>query len=217
MKKYFITGLVLLLPITLTIAVIGVLVNILTKPFVGFVSRILQESNTLSQGFLFLSRQELILYASKVIILICIVVLIFVIGMIARWFFIHWIIKFFDTLLHKVPLVNKIYKTIKEVIHHFFGHGKNTFKQVVMVPFPSRGIYMLGFLSKEAPKICQIEKNETLTSVFIPTSPNPSTGYLLMYQNKDIQKVPLKPEEALKYIVSCGLIASHESQHPQNI
>jgi uncharacterized membrane protein len=211
MKKYFITGLVLLLPITLTIAVISFLVNILTKPFVGFVSRFLEHSSTLTKGFLFLTQEELILYISKLIILICIVVLIFVIGVIARWFFVHWIIKLFDTLLHKVPLVNKIYKTIKEVIHHFFGHGKNTFKQVVMVPFPGHGIYMLGFLSKEAPKICQIVENETLTSVFIPTSPNPSTGYLLMYQSKDIHKVDLKPEEAIKYIVSCGLVAAQDN------
>lgn len=217
MKKYFITGLVLLLPIALTIAVIGFLVNFLTKPFLGIVSKLLEKSVFLSKDILFLTHDQVILYTSKLIILICIFFLIFIIGFIARWFFIHWIIKLFDNILHKVPLVNKIYKTLKEIIHHFFGHGKNTFKQVVMVPFPGYGIYMLGFLSKEAPKICQTIEKETLTSVFIPTSPNPSTGYLLMYQNKDIQKLDLRPEDAIKYIISCGLVATqdpHKKESP---
>ena len=75
-----------------------------------------------------------------------------------------------------------------------------------MVPFPSEDSYVIGLISRDAPTICQKATNKELMSVLIPTTPNPSTGYLLMYDKKKIIYLDMTPENAIKYIVSCGVI-----------
>ena len=75
-----------------------------------------------------------------------------------------------------------------------------------MVPFPKPGTYVMGLVSRESPKICSDEAGSELFSVLVPTTPNPTTGFLLMYKKEDMIFLDLKPEQAIKYIVSCGVI-----------
>lgn len=215
MKKYFITGLVILLPLAVTIAIAAFVVNFLTQPFVGLVSRSLKEFHIINQGFLFLSPDQLILYGSQFLILIGLFIVTVALGMIARWFFFKSLITYSDKLLHRIPVVNKVYKTSQEIIKTLFATDKNAFKQVVMVPFPQQGTYVVGLVSRDSPKECTETAGERLISVLIPTTPNPTTGYLLMYRESDVTYLDMKPEEAIKYIVSCGVIVPEEN-HPAN-
>src|SRR3990167_4975645 len=163
MKKYLWTGLILLLPLALTIAIIAFVVNFLTKPFMGIVSHFLKQIPFANVGFFIFSPEQTLEMTSQLIILICLFLVILFIGMIARWYLVHWLIQVSERILHRLPLVNKVYKACKEIITSFLGQGKNTFKQVVMVPFPGEGIYCLGFLAQEAPRECcdMIKKSET--------------------------------------------------------
>jgi uncharacterized membrane protein len=212
MKKYFITGLVILLPLALTLAIVIFIVNFLTQPFVGFVSQFLSHLLIPQEKILFLKSEHVIRYISQILILICLFFVTFLLGMIARWFFFKSFFALSDRLLHKIPLVNKVYKTTQEIIKTLFVTDKNSFKQVVMVPFPSEDSYVIGLISREAPTICQNATHKELMSVLIPTTPNPSTGYLLMYDKKKIIYLDMTPENAIKYIVSCGVITP-ESPH----
>ncbi len=207
MKKYFITGLVILLPLVVTIGVLIFLVNFLTKPFVGFVSNFLLELDILQRGFWFLSRQDVILYTSKILVLILLFLVTVFLGMVTRWFFIRTLIKLSDKILHRIPIVNTVYKTTQEIIKTLFTSDKNSFKQVVMVPFPKNDVFVLGLISREAPRMCSAAAGDDLFSVLVPTTPNPTTGFLLMYKKSDIIFVDMKPEDAIKFIVSCGVIS----------
>ncbi|MCB1084867.1 MAG: DUF502 domain-containing protein [Chlamydiia bacterium] len=211
MKKYFITGMVILLPLAVTIAIVVFIVNFLTKPFIGMVADFLKKNGFVNKGFLFLTPEQVILYGSKLLILICLFIFTLLLGLIARWFFFKALIGLSDKVLHRIPLVNKVYMTTQEIIKTIFVTDKNSFKQVVMVPFPKDGAYVIGLVSRESPKMCSEKAGGELLSVFVPTTPNPTSGYLLMYKKEEIIPLDLRPEQAIKYIVSCGVITP---EHP---
>lgn len=207
MKKYLITGVIILMPLVVTVVVITFLVNFLTRPFMDFVSGLLSQYHIINRGFLFLTPEMTIRYGSQLIILLCIFSFIWLLGLLAEKYFIHLIINALDNVMHRLPVVNKIYKTTKEIINNIFSHDKHSFKQVVVVPFPGEGIYVIGFLTSEAPLACSIKTERHLLSVFVPTTPNPTTGFLLMYEEQHVRNIDMKVETAIKYIVSCGLVS----------
>lgn len=197
MKKYFFTGLVTLLPLAVTCWVVQFFVNFLTKPFVGLVT-IFTEQLPLSPTF--------IRTISQLIVLICLVVLTFSLGFVARRFFFNHIFRWGDRILDKIPLINKVYKTSKEIVKSIFGSKEKSFKQVVMLSFPYEGAYCIGLIAKEAPKTCSEAEKKELVSIYIPTTPNPSTGFLIMRDKSTLIYLDMKPEEAIKYVVSCAVI-----------
>lgn len=206
MKKHFITGLVILLPLVVTIAVVIFLVNFLTQPFIGAVSAILAKLHVINTGFLFLTPEQLVRYGAKLIILVLLFLFTVGLGMITRWFFINSMFHLGDKILHRIPIVNTVYKTTQDIIKTLFASDKKSFQQVVMVPFPRPDVFVLGLVSRESPHVCSSTAGEDLVSVLVPTTPNPTTGFLLMYKRADLILIDMKPEEAIKYIVSCGVI-----------
>ncbi|MBN2479304.1 MAG: DUF502 domain-containing protein [Parachlamydiales bacterium] len=206
MKKYFITGLVTLLPLTLTLLIVIFVVNFLTKPFMGFAMQVLSKTDLQKLNTHILSSEQIIKYGSQIIILIGLFIFTILLGILARWFLFNLLIKFGDNILHRIPLVNKVYKTSQDIIKTLFVTDKNSFKQVVMVPFPKEGSYSIGFISRSSPETCSDSANEDLITIFIPTTPNPTTGFLLLFKKDELIYLDMKPEEAIKYIVSCGVI-----------
>lgn len=211
MKKHFITGLVILLPLVVTVAVVVFLVNLLTQPFIGVVSAVLAKLNIINKGFLFLTPEQLVRYGAKLIILILLFLFTVGLGMVTRWFFINPMFRLGDKILHRIPIVNTVYKTTQEIIKTLFVSDKKSFQQVVMVPFPRPDVFVLGLISRESPPVCSHAAGEDLVSVLVPTTPNPTTGFLLMYKRADLIIIDMKPEEAIKYIVSCGVIIPEPS------
>lgn len=199
MKKYFITGLVILLPLTLTIWIVAFAVNFLTKPFLGLAFKFFSDTVTKMHP-------QLLKYGSQIIILIALLLFTVLLGILARWFIFTGLIKLSDKILHKIPLINKVYKTTQDIIKTLFITDKNSFKQVVMVPFPYKGLYSLGFVSRKAPDTCSEAVNKELISVFVPTTPNPTTGFIILFKKEQIIFLDMKPEEGIKYIVSCGVL-----------
>lgn len=200
MKKYFITGLVILLPLTLTILIVAFVVNFLTKPFMGFVVKVFAETKIQQ------IHPHLLKYGSQIVILIGLFLFTLILGIFARWFIFKALIRTSDKILHKIPLVNKVYKTTQDIVNTLFITDKNSFKQVVMVPFPYVGLYSIGFVSRKSPDTCSNAVNKDLISVFVPTTPNPTTGFLLLFKKEELIYLEMKTEEAIKYIVSCGVI-----------
>jgi uncharacterized membrane protein len=206
MKKYFITGLVILLPVVVTIGIVIFVLDFLTKPFMGFVTPLLTKLGFQDINFYVVSPDQLIRFGSQIIILACLFFIILGLGFVARWIIFRYVIKLSDSILHHIPLVNKVYKTTQDIIKTLFSSDKDSFKQVVMVPFPHEGTYSLGLVSQESPKTCQDALGKDLLSIFVPTTPNPTTGFLLIYKKEDLIFLDMKTEDAIKYIVSCGVI-----------
>lgn len=207
MKKYFITGLVILLPLALTLAIVFFFVNLLTGPFVEIVKSILGHYDLLETNFFFISADHLQRYASELIILILLFFFTVGLGILGRWFLFHYFLKLWERVVHSIPFVSTVYKTCQDVIKTIFTSNTNSFKQVVMVPFPSPDNLAIGLLTRDnLPPVGKHSKE--LVAVFVPTTPNPTSGFLMMFPQTEVIYIDMKVEEALKYVISCGVIAS---------
>lgn len=210
MKRNFLTGLVILIPIALTFIIVLLVVDILTQPFMGMMQHFLSNIGLFQKNLpLFTSEQALRAW-SRVSILISLFIIILLLGLFARWFIFNMLMSVGDRIIHRIPIINKLYKTIKEVIRVIFTSDTKTFKQVVMIPFPNTNTFAIGLLSRNSPPIFNKTTGKELTAIFLPTTPNPTTGYLLQYTKSDIIHLNMTVEEALKFIVSCGMVSSSE-------
>jgi uncharacterized membrane protein len=205
MKKHFITGIAILLPITLTIVIVTFIVNILTAPFMGVVQAILIKNNIFQNGLIFLTRNQITQYVSQAVILMLLFGLTVGIGWLTRWFFINYFLNLGDYIIHRIPLINTIYKTSQDVIKTIFGTETRSFKQVALVPFPNKDILSLGLVTREnVPGV----DDSNLIAVFVPTTPNPTSGFMMLFKPEQITYLDMPIENAFKYIISCGVISS---------
>lgn len=204
MKKVFFAGLVTLLPIAITFWVISFIVQFLTSPFIGIVTSLLTSFPTIAHHI----PLQAIKTISHILILIALFLFLVFLGSIARFFFLKSLIRVGDRILNKIPLVGKIYKTSKEIVHSLFNPKGSSFKQVVLFPFPYPGSFTIGLIASAAPSTKEETDpmREDLVAVFVPTTPNPTTGYLTMCPKKDLIYLEMSSEAALKYIVSCAVI-----------
>jgi uncharacterized membrane protein len=132
------------------------------------------------------------------------------IGLLARYYIGKRMIEWLDTAMMNVPLLNKFYGAIKQVNEAFAG-DKNSFKTVVMVEFPGPGNYSVGFLTNEAQGEVQKKSGRNLVAVFVPTTPNPTSGFLILVPEENVTKLDMSVAEGIKYIVSLGSIAPEHS------
>lgn len=206
LKKHFITGLIILLPLALTLTIVVFIVNFFTDPFVGFVEHFLRKWSWYA-GY-----EGLIKAGVKIFLLTILFFFTVALGYLARHFIFQSLLSFYDYLMHRIPVIRTIYKALQQVIHAILGSSERSFKQVVMVPFPVKGSYAIGLISSPAPSICEKTLGCDLISVFVATTPNPTSGYLMMYKKEDVVYIDMKVEDALKYIISCGVITSDTQQ-----
>ncbi len=207
MKRYFITGLVILLPVALTIAIVSFLFNLLTVPFLGMIKVFFGGHTLFTQGFLFLNAEQMQNLAAQLLILVSLLLLAFGLGFIARWFFFRTFLKCADYIVTHIPLVRTIYKTCQDVIKTLFTSDTNSFKQVVLVRFPNQDSLSLGLITwEEMPALADTHHADSV-GVFIPTTPNPTSGFLIMYRPQDLIYLDMKVEDAFKYVISCGVIS----------
>ena len=129
-------------------------------------------------------------------------------GFLARAVFFRWLLSMYDYVFHRIPVIKTIYKATQQIINTIFGSASKSFKQVVMVPFPLHGAYCIGLVSGEAPYSCDKTLGSKLLSIFVPTTPNPTSGFLMMYKEEEVIYIDMKVEDAVKYIISCGVISS---------
>lgn len=202
MKKYFITGLILLLPLVLTAMLVIFIINLFTKPFVGAVSGLFQYLGLFQDGFLFLGARQMQHIIAQIAILALLFFLIVGLGMIARWFLVHYFIRFGDFIFHRIPFVSSIYKTIQDVIKTVFATETKSFKQVVLVPFPNPEAKTIGLVTREDIQVDGIGR----VAVFVPTTPNPTSGFLMLYKPEELIWLDMSVEDAFKYVISCGVI-----------
>lgn len=203
MKKNFLAGLAILLPIVITAAIALFFINLLTTPFMTFVSGIFTKT-----GFShFLPTTGLLAFISKIFILFFLVFVLFIIGFFTQHFFAHHLFQTFDKIIHKIPVINKIYISLQEVAHTLFGEKEeSSFSKVALVPFPQKNCYSIGFVTKEAlPK--ETDKEYLgLISVYVPGTPNPLMGFNFLYKREEVILLDMNVDDALKFIISCGVM-----------
>lgn len=138
---------------------------------------------------------------------IAVVILLVVIGALASNLMVARVIRFFERLLNRVPLAGRIYLGVKQILGVFVGDRQTaSFQSVVRLEYPRSGVWALGFISREAPPLDDLA-GEDLVNIFLPTSPNPTSGFFLMVPRAELRPTGLSVEEALKVIVSGGAYA----------
>lgn len=209
MKKYFITGLIILLPLTFTALVIIFIFNLLTDPFLEMVKALFDHYQLFSNGFLFLNANQLQSLIAKILIIITLFLGTALLGLVTRWFFFHSLLRFADRLMHKIPIVNSIYRICQDIIKTIFTTENKSFKQVVLAPFPTSDTQSIGLITKEDMPGLEGTLHANRVAVFVPTTPNPTSGFLMMYNREDLIYLDMKVEDAFKYVISCGVITTN--------
>lgn len=207
MKKYFITGLVILLPLALTIAIVGFIFNFLTVPFLGIVKTVFDHYHLFDEGFFLLNANQIQNLVAQFLILVSLFFIVITLGYIARLFLFKTFIKMAEYIVKRIPLVNSIYKTCQEIIKTIFTSKANSFKQVVLVQFPNPNTYAIGFITQEQIPCLGNTPQSNTVAVFVPTTPNPTSGFLVMLKPTDLTYLNMKIEDAFKFIISCGVIS----------
>ena len=185
-RNYFITGIVVLIPIGITLYLTLFLVSILSK-------LIPEEINP--NSYLPFSIPGLEIAIS--------IIFITLIGFISLSFIGKKILKLINDLLKKIPFLRTIYSAIGQMTESF-ANKKGKKKSVVLVQYPSKGSWAVGFVTKDNKGEISKKINDKLVNVFIPTTPNPTSGFLLMFRKKEVIYLDMSFEEASKFIVSAG-------------
>ena len=195
----FYTGLAIVLPAVISIALVkwlfGTVSNV-TDPLLFFLpARWTHDPNGVTRWWWSLTA------------LVLAIVLISLIGRLARYLLFKKVLQLVDLLLLRVPLLNKIYGAIKQVNEAFTTSNKSSFKQVVLVEFPKQGIYSVGFITGEQHGEAQQKTQQHVVSVFIPTTPNPTSGYLVLMPEDQLIKLEMSVADGIKFIISLGAVS----------
>lgn len=199
-RANFWAGLAIVLPGIISIAVViwlfGTVANI-TDTLLVFLPRAWTHHDGGSGGMYW--------YWSLVALALAVLMIVLV-GLLARNYVGSRLIKWVDTTMLRVPLVNKIYSATKQINDAFSSSNKNAFRTVVLVEFPRPGVYALGFITSEQHAEVQAKVGEKVVCVFVPTTPNPTGGFLLMVPEEKLTKLAMSVADGIKYIVSLGSI-----------
>ena len=191
LHSYFMTGLAVFLPITITIY----LLIALFRFFDNFLGRLIKIYFSGTFGF-YIPGTGIVLF----------LILVVIIGFFMKHFFGHKLFPFFEKLFLKIPFVKMIYPATKQIIDFIFLKDRRSFRSVVLVQYPKDGIYSVGFITNDGFSHAEDKTNQKLMNVFIPNSPGPFTGYVIMVPKKDLIFLEISIEEGLRLVISGGVV-----------
>jgi len=206
-RNAFIGGTAVIVPIALTIAIVRYIVITINSWIL----------NPLINLFTPYITDTYARYAAKFGIFVLSIFLICFIGWTAKILVIR---KFFGTwekVFLKIPMLGKIYNALKEISTAFIGQGKTVFKQVVLVEYPRKGLYSIGFITGDAKGELQVKKDEEVFSVFIPTTPNPTSGVFLLIPKSELKFSNISVEAGMKMIISGGAVTPAFKETKENV
>ena len=143
------------------------------------------------------------------------IVVLFVTGVLGANVLGRKVIEGWDSLLGRIPVVKSIYSSVKKVSESLLSDNSRSFKTPVLVPFPQPDIWTIAFVSGNLSEALQqgLPENEEYLSVYVPTTPNPTGGYYIFVRKQDIRPLAMSVDEALKYVISLGMVAPDEHKN----
>ena len=212
-KAYFYTGLIALLPIVLTVYIfnwiVGIMMSLLGNSFVTIIIK-----NIL---LVFVEEGDMDYYFKLLVYFISLVTMIIgtcLVGFTLKIVFFAKIIKKAKELFIKIPLIKQVYTTISQIIEVAVSDREKSYQKVVMVEYPRKGIYSIGFLTSEDNFLIgsAIGREEKVYNVFIPTSPNPTSGMFIVVPESEVKILDIKIDDAIKLIISGGVILPEKKE-----
>ena len=201
-RNYIITGLVVLLPLVISIWLISWLFVTLTDIILRWLP-------------VELSAHPLGQLGVRLIIPIGLLIVLALVGIIARVVFVNRIFSLGEKLLVKIPLINKVYVTVKQISHAIMSSKKTLFKHVVLIEYPRKGLYSIGFVTSRAKGEVQAKTRDDVVNVFVPTTPNPTSGVLVFARPKELIELDMNVEDGLKLLISGGAVTPNHISEQQ--
>ncbi len=193
MRKYFITGLLVLVPLVITLWVLNLIISTLDQSLLLLPPRLQPESLF---GF------HLPGFGTVVTLLIVLLT-----GLVTRNIIGNRLLILWELLLQRIPVVNSIYSSVKQVSDTLFSSSGNAFRKALLVQYPREGAWTIAFQTGVPGGDVKNHLQGDYVSVYVPTTPNPTSGFFLMYRRTDVVELDMSVDEALKYIVSMGVVA----------
>ena len=199
LRQYFITGLLVWLPVGVTVWVLLWLVGILDSIFLGVLAAV----EAVVPGLTPLADQLRRIPGLGVILVAVVVVStgLFVANMFGQWWLRQW-----ERLMHRIPVVRSIYSSVKQVSDTLFSGSGQAFSKALLIQYPRQGAWTIAFLTGKPGGEVARHLDGDYISVYVPTTPNPTSGFFLMVPRADVVELKMSVDEALKYIISMGVV-----------
>jgi uncharacterized membrane protein len=200
-KKYLLAGLLVWLPLTLTVWVLGSVLGVLDGVFGWFISA--------TQAVLPMAATaplEALRHIPGLGVIVMLVALLLT-GVFATNIVGQWWLQQGSRLLNRIPIVKSIYNSIKQVSDTLFSSSGNAFREAVLVQYPREGAWTIAFVTGKPGGEAAHHLVGDYLSVYVPTTPNPTSGFFLMVPRRDVIELAMSVDEALKYVISMGVVA----------
>ena len=191
-RRYFVAGLLVWLPLVATILLLA------------FVIRLVDRSLLLLPPAL--RPENLLGFTIPGLGVILTLLILLVTGVIVANFFGRRLIALWESLLARIPLVSTVYGAIKQITNSLFSDASQSFREVVLVEYPRKGLWMLAFVTGDTPKQFQQTIGHDLINIYVPTTPNPTSGFYIMVPPSDVKRLDVPVEAGLKMILSAGVV-----------
>jgi len=201
-RRYLIAGLLIWLPLGVTLLVFKLLVG-LVEELIELVPIQYHPESLLGLE---------IPYFNVILTMIAMFLVTIVTGLIVTNFFGRKLVKLWESILGRIPVVRSIYQSAKQIAETVFSSTGKSFRKVLLIEYPRKGLYTLAFQTGSSAGEVQAKTGEEVTTVFVPTTPNPTSGFIILVPTKDVVELDMNVDEALKMVISLGMV---EPQWPQ--
>ena len=192
-KNYFLTGVLVTAPVVITFWIVTSLVNVFDRLVTPIIPYYINPNFYLPRDVPGLG-------------LIVLFIFLVFIGFITANFFGSWVLKKTELIIHKIPLIKVFYKAIKQILETLLKGNSKAFREAVLLEYPRKGVWVIGFTTGKVEGAIKKKIKNELINVFVPTTPNPTSGFLLLVPRKDLKHLDVNVDDAIKTIVSAGII-----------
>ena len=196
-RNYFLTGIIVTAPIAITFAVAMWVINWIDSKVVPLIPSSYNPQEILQQhtGFHIPGIGLLVVFIGLTLI-----------GFLAAGLLGRFVVRVGENLLNRMPIIRSVYGALKQIFETVLRSSSRSFREVALIEYPRRGIWAIGFITTKTTGEVRSEIKEEVVNVFLPTTPNPTSGFLLFVPRKDLIILDMGVEEAIKMIVSAGIV-----------
>lgn len=192
-RAYFITGILVVAPITITAWLTIAIINFIDNR----VERLIPPQY---------NPEQYLPFSLPGIGVIAMLLFLIFVGMLATNFLGRYFVKMGENILDRLPVVRSLYGATKQIFETVFANQSDAFREVVMVEYPRKDMWVIGFLTGRTKGEVQKKTSEDVVNIFVPTTPNPTSGFLLFVPEKDVIRLGMTVEEGIKLVVSAGIV-----------
>lgn len=204
LKNYFFTGVIVAAPVAITIYMsyhLVIWINEVTKRLIPQQWRI----------------GDFVPYAVPGLGLLLLLLVLLFIGMLTTGYIGKFFVRLWERTIRKMPVVSSIYSLLKQIFETFLSQKSRSFNEVVLVEYPRKGLWSIAFVSNSNTGGEIAEKSgQKILSIFVPTTPNPTSGFLIFVPESDVVKLDMSVEDGIKYVISCGIVTPGTNKNEED-